>query len=68
MRGLEAAMNFQSPSNAPWPTGSVPRASEENKARSIGKACHIHAAAKGGPRFDETQTPEQRRDAANGIW
>ncbi len=61
-------MNFQSPSNAPWPTGSVPRASEENKARSIGKACHIHAAAKGGPRFDETQTPEQRRDAANGIW
>ncbi|MDQ2645259.1 MAG: hypothetical protein M3020_15690 [Myxococcota bacterium] len=41
---------------------------EENKARSIGKACHIHAAAKGGPRFDETQTPEQRRDAANGIW
>jgi hypothetical protein len=41
---------------------------EDNKVRNIGKACHIHAAAKGGPRFDENQTPEERRAAANGIW
>jgi hypothetical protein len=41
---------------------------EESKARNIGKACHIHAAAKGGPRFDKDQTPEQRRAASNGIW
>jgi hypothetical protein len=34
----------------------------------LGKACHIHAAAKGGPRFNQHQTPEQRANAANGIW
>lgn len=42
--------------------------SDPGQVISFGRACHIHAAAKGGPRFDPTQTPEQRRSAENGIW
>lgn len=34
----------------------------------IGVAAHITAAAAGGPRFDSTLTPEQRRSLANAIW
>lgn len=44
-----------------------PRA-DSNKAKSIGRAAHIHAAAPGGPRYDANQTPEQRRSFENGIW
>ena len=35
---------------------------------TIGKAAHISAAAPGGPRFDASLTPEQRRHYDNGIW
>jgi tetratricopeptide (TPR) repeat protein len=35
---------------------------------TIGKAAHISAAAPGGPRYDPTLTPEQRRHYDNGIW
>ncbi len=35
---------------------------------SIGVAAHICAAAPGGPRYDDKQTPEQRRSKDNGIW
>jgi hypothetical protein len=42
--------------------------SDDSKVTNIGKASHIHAAAKGGPRYDENQTAEQRKDATNGIW
>ncbi len=38
------------------------------KAASVGKACHIHAAAPGGPRYDSSQTEEERRSIDNGIW
>jgi hypothetical protein len=34
----------------------------------VGVAAHITAAAPGGPRFDASMTPEQRRDPSNGIW
>ena len=34
----------------------------------LGMAAHICAAAPGGPRYDENQTPEQRKSADNGIW
>ncbi len=34
----------------------------------IGVAAHIAAAAEGGPRFDASQTPEQRKSFNNGIW
>lgn len=32
------------------------------------RAAHICAAAPGGPRYDETKTPEQRAGIENGIW
>lgn len=35
---------------------------------SIGVACHIKAAAPGGPRYDITQTQAERKDLSNGIW
>lgn len=38
------------------------------KSTSIGIAAHITAAAIGGPRYDESLTPEQRRHIDNGIW
>ena len=34
----------------------------------IGVACHIKAAARGGPRYDEHQSPEERKHFDNGIW
>ena len=34
----------------------------------VGVAAHICAAAPGGPRYDPTMTPEQRRSVDNGIW
>ena len=38
------------------------------KSVNIGEAAHIAAAQPGGPRYDESMTPEERRDANNGIW
>lgn len=35
---------------------------------NIGVASHIAAASEGGPRYDSTMTPEQRRSLDNGIW
>lgn len=42
----------------------------ENPERvtSIGVAAHIAAAAKGGPRYDECMTPDERSSLSNGIW
>lgn len=42
--------------------------STDARAISVGSASHIHAAAEGGPRFDASQTDEQRRSFENGIW
>ena len=39
-----------------------------DKAASVGKACHIHAAAPGGPRYDPSQGEDERRSIDNGIW
>ena len=38
------------------------------KHYNIGAACHIAAAAEGGPRYDPNMTPEQRKHPENGIW
>ena len=35
---------------------------------NVGVAAHITAAAKGGPRYDESITREERRAATNAIW
>ncbi|MFC0019514.1 hypothetical protein [Roseibacillus persicicus] len=31
-------------------------------------AAHIHAASEGGPRFNSSQTSDERSSASNGIW
>ncbi len=41
---------------------------EPGKRTNVGTAAHITAAAPGGPRYDATLTPEQRRSHENGIW
>ena len=35
---------------------------------NVGTAAHICAAAPGGPRYDETMSPEERSSPKNGIW
>lgn len=42
--------------------------SEKNKATIVGISAHITAASVGGPRYDATLTPEERKDIDNGIW
>lgn len=42
--------------------------SDEKKSLRTGKACHIRGAAPGGPRYDISQTREERRHIRNGIW
>jgi hypothetical protein len=40
----------------------------EGRVSTLGQACHICAAEPGGPRYDPSQTPEERKSAENGIW
>lgn len=42
--------------------------SEQGKSTNIGVAAHITAASKGGKRYDETLSAEQRSSIDNGIW
>lgn len=35
---------------------------------NLGIACHICAAAPGGPRYDSSQTVLERKNYSNGIW
>jgi len=41
---------------------------DPTKAINIGVAAHITAASFGGARYDDSLTPEQRKDVRNGIW
>jgi len=45
-----------------------PKKGTTDKRFSLGKAAHIKAAAPGGPRYDENQTPDERSAIENGIW
>lgn len=38
------------------------------RAICIGVAAHITAVSEGGPRFNSSLTPQERRSASNGIW
>lgn len=42
--------------------------SDDDKPLILGIAAHICAASRGGPRYNRTQTSEDRKSAANGIW
>jgi len=41
---------------------------DEAKTVNVGVAAHITAASPGGPRYDSSLTPKERRSARNGIW
>lgn len=43
-------------------------ADDRGRSVNIGEAAHITAAEPGGARYDISLTPEQRKDADNGIW
>jgi len=45
-----------------------PDSGDSRKSVNNGIAAHIHAAGKGGPRFRDDMTREERRDIENGIW
>ncbi|HFU4536168.1 TPA: hypothetical protein ACGPBQ_002737 [Yersinia enterocolitica] len=45
-----------------------PNLHDPAKKVNTGVAAHITAAAKGGPRFDENLTSEQRSAIENGVW
>ena len=42
--------------------------SDSEKFYNVGAACHISAAAPGGPRYDPSLETAQRRHPDNGIW
>jgi len=42
--------------------------SNDNKSTLIGIAAHITAAAPGGPRYDSSLSPDERKGINNGIW
>jgi hypothetical protein len=46
----------------------APSPDDESKFIYIGKAAHVTAASSGGPRFDETMSPEERSAIGNGIF
>jgi hypothetical protein len=41
---------------------------DPTKALNIGVAAHVSAASPGGARYDDSLTPEERKNARNGIW
>ena len=45
-----------------------PILSTKDGIHNVGRACHIEAAAPGGPRYNESMTSEERKDINNGIW
>ena len=48
-------------------TTSGPR-DDPTKSVNVGEAAHITAASPGGPRYDQSLTPEQRRAIGNAVW
>jgi len=47
---------------------TVGPAADPTRLYNLGAACHITAAAPGGPRYDADMLEEQRRHPSNGIW
>lgn len=45
-----------------------PKTGTTDERFSVGNATHIKAAAKNGPRYDENQTPAERKSIENGVW
>src|SRR5688572_16902424 len=45
-----------------------PCAADPTKSAKAGVAAHICAASPGGPRYDQFQTPGERKSIKNAIW
>jgi len=45
-----------------------PNSEDPTKKINNGIAAHIYAAASGGPRYNPSMTPEERKHISNGIW
>ena len=45
-----------------------PAISDSQGVITVGRACHIEAASRNGPRFNVRMTPSQRSGIENGIW
>lgn len=43
-------------------------ASDSERGLETGHGAHINAASPGGPRYDPSQSEDERKSAANGIW
>ena len=41
---------------------------DPSKSINVGVAAHITAASPGGPRYDSSLSPDQRKNISNGIW
>lgn len=41
---------------------------EDSKSLNVGVAAHITAASSGGPRYESSLSPEERKGVGNGIW
>jgi hypothetical protein len=41
---------------------------DQDKALNVGVAAHITAASPGGPRYDPSLTPDERKGIGNGVW
>ncbi len=52
----------------PCRESTVGATSDGNGEIDLGEACHITAAAPGGPRYDENISPQDRTSPKNGIW
>lgn len=49
-------------------TPTVGPHSDAGKALITGEACHVCAASSGGPRYDPSQSSEERTSIQNAIW
>src|SRR3990167_7556228 len=47
---------------------TVGATSDGESVMMLGAACHICAAAPGGPRYDAAMSKDERRSVQNGIW
>ncbi|MCP4607029.1 MAG: hypothetical protein GY847_42035 [Proteobacteria bacterium] len=45
-----------------------PKKSNDEEPQKVGRACHIEAASKKGPRYNKNMKKEKRRHISNGIW
>lgn len=55
-----------------WPGCNVvtigPKKNSTRDFQRLGDAAHIHAAAKGGPRYNSNMSEDARKSIDNGIW